>query len=861
VERESRSTWWRSGGGPAGAAGSEVPRAGKGNAAVGAYGGIEGAVDRLVEARSHLARAEASDLAAVEAAASAGDEAAEARARVALGWQVAAARQCARDAEAAAEGDDAGWVREEAGRIRAALAGIEARADAIGADPDGPACEAAPEGGGGIGVAHLLGGGLATDPVELAAAETAAWALPAAERAAVLARVAAGRTVHAVREERAQQVREEEATSAPARLALSRRRVDLGETEVGLESDLERVWIRNDGALPVSIDEVRGPDEFPVAGECRAALEPGEAVEVAVAFRPATVGRREGELVIETDGGVPSAAFQVRGRGVEPTPATLAAARVDRATVAVRRGDGPAVPRTFAAMRELVHAARRLDEVGDGDGARRALEAVREGLREVASPARAAEVFARFGFGHQSAELSRAMAEQAVRDLLATLANRYPMQWDRRVLEFEAGRESIELLTGEAKDSRTFRAMDRGAKVTLGVLGGGMAALAGAPALLGEAALLGHAGLGAWRASWLWGIANPSTATALAAAGAGVAIDVADKGGPSAWAESATTWEGVLALVIEALQVYDAHINTRAASARPAAAEEPAADGVAAAAVQRPLGELEEHVPGEMWKGSRAQIERAVEAVRAAYPEVEVHADPAAGRWRLALGERSILLRQSQGRTLPPYAVRKDDIRATDDSEYNMFSVIFEVTGADGASVKLARGTVYLDRDGNPAEPPHFTIRPRVNYSDQFVVQIFDDVHVSPATPHPVGRGARTSTTRYVLTRFIDLYKERFGRTPDALGGTLGWDNLENFRREYARSRNQGNDSEAAAQEAIRRISYGKHREDIGYRRFVVSMGGSEIIDYGGEIGLQEVPISVEVTAHLDRGDSARSNP
>ena len=612
VEREARLTSGVRAVETGSSAGSRAEWAGKGNAAARVYGGVEGAVDLMVEARRRLARVERDDLAALEGAAQAGDEVAVARARVAMGWQLSVARQCLRDAAATAVGENASWVREEAERIRGAIAVIEERADGVAVDAEGLACaETAWLGsGGGIGIGHRVAGdgpeldataapmaaleaaareedpgrverarwamerALLVGAAELAAAETAAYALPVEERAAALARVVAARSVQSVRQARANQIVNERATSERATLTLSRDHIQFPDTEVGLESEAEPLWIRNDGIRPVSIDRVKSPDGFPVAGECEAPLEAGQVIRVDVGFRPEEIGRASGTLRIETDGGFRSASAKVRGRGIEPTPATRDKERVARAMTEARGVEPVPAPRTFSAMRDLLRSAQELDGVGDRDGARRAVEAVNDSLREVANPARASEVFSQFGFGHQAAELSRGMAVQAARDLAMTLVSRREVAWAWKLAEFECGREAIELLTGEASDSATFRAMHRGGKLTVGILGGAMAGLAAAPLLAGEAGLLGHAAAGGLRSSWLWGVANPGTATAVAAAGTGVAIDMADKGGPAAWLESARTFEGMLGLAFDALQVYEAHLTTRAPAPRPDAAED-----------------------------------------------------------------------------------------------------------------------------------------------------------------------------------------------------------------------------------------------------------------------------------------------
>lgn len=400
---------------------------------------------------------------------------------------------------------------------------------------------------------------------ELAAAETAAFALSAEERAAALARVAGARSVASVRAARARQIMDERATSGRARLALSPDRIDFPDTEVGCESAAEPLWIRNDGVRAVALDQLAGPDEFPVHGLCGVALEPGGVVEVEIGFRPAAAGRRAGALTVETDGGCHSARVPVRGRGLEPGAGATERARVERAAMLARGGDPMPTPRTFGAMRDLLRAGQQLEAVGDRDGAFRALVAVRDALGEVASEARAGEAYSQFGLGRTGLDLMRGGAVEAVTSLVACLVGHLPMQWEHRLAAFEGGQEAIELLTGERADSPGARAMHAGGKLTLGITGGVLGSLAAGPLLGGELGLAGRAGLAAWRSAYLWSVSSPATAVAAASAATGLGIDVADKGGVAAWLESVTTIEGLIGLAFDALQIYDAHLTARQA--------------------------------------------------------------------------------------------------------------------------------------------------------------------------------------------------------------------------------------------------------------------------------------------------------
>lgn len=109
--------------------------------------------------------------------------------------------------------------------------------------------------------------------------------------------------------------------------------------------------------------------------------------------------------------------------------------------------------------------------------------------------------------------------------------------------------------------------------------------------------------------------------------------------------------------------------------------------------------------------------------------------------------------------------------------------------------------------------------------------------------------GGRISMTAHALDRSIEFFRRRFGHPPDTLPGHLAWKNLENFQREFSLHRARGMTSHAAAQEAIRNISFGRHRMARGYTSFDVDFGDLTTVTLPDGTLLPAVPSSVDVIA------------
>ena len=110
-------------------------------------------------------------------------------------------------------------------------------------------------------------------------------------------------------------------------------------------------------------------------------------------------------------------------------------------------------------------------------------------------------------------------------------------------------------------------------------------------------------------------------------------------------------------------------------------------------------------------------------------------------------------------------------------------------------------------------------------------------------------RGARQSLTDVVLDEVLRKFQRQFGQLPGSLSSRLGFDNKLHFQREFLLATRSGHGEQAAAQVAIRRISYGRSRQDRGYGDFEVQVSGQEAVDLGEPLGVQTVPASITVVA------------
>ncbi|SDZ32286.1 LysM domain-containing protein, partial [Lysobacter sp. yr284] len=100
------------------------------------------------------------------------------------------------------------------------------------------------------------------------------------------------------------------------------------------------------------------------------------------------------------------------------------------------------------------------------------------------------------------------------------------------------------------------------------------------------------------------------------------------------------------------------------------------------------------------------------------------------------------------------------------------------------------------------------------------------------------------SFTRFSLEKVVAELKEHYGRAPRELSGSLADDNLRNFQKEYAaiRSETAGLTHAEAANLAVRRISFGAHRIDMGYGDISVTFPNYD--DFTGEPILDKVHVS-----------------
>ncbi len=162
----------------------------------------------------------------------------------------------------------------------------------------------------------------------------------------------------------------------------------------------------------------------------------------------------------------------------------------------------------------------------------------------------------------------------------------------------------------------------------------------------------------------------------------------------------------------------------------------------------------------------------------------------------------------------------------------------------EGKWVKLGEAYIYVDAAGKPldtppaggaAKPPDLWLDNRVKLGDE---------KVKVSLPPEGG-----SITKRSLNALIGAFKSKFGREPTDLGGELASENQLNFQREYAKAIAQGQTPEDAKMTAIKNISFGKSRLDIGFSDLQVQTEGTVQKDFGPPLGVQSVPEQIFVTA------------
>jgi hypothetical protein len=100
------------------------------------------------------------------------------------------------------------------------------------------------------------------------------------------------------------------------------------------------------------------------------------------------------------------------------------------------------------------------------------------------------------------------------------------------------------------------------------------------------------------------------------------------------------------------------------------------------------------------------------------------------------------------------------------------------------------------------------------------------------------------SWTYESLLHTIRTFENKFGYPPNQMNGYLAWDNLSNFQQEFAiiRCSKPNLDRQQIAQEAIRKISFGKHRIRLGYNEFHIYINSFGDVTLADGTLLQEVP-------------------
>jgi len=206
-----------------------------------------------------------------------------------------------------------------------------------------------------------------------------------------------------------------------------------------------------------------------------------------------------------------------------------------------------------------------------------------------------------------------------------------------------------------------------------------------------------------------------------------------------------------------------------------------------------------------------------------------------------------------KGRDLPECPVAESTIEPeVIDSDPRALEYVITGKAAGGKRVDFGSVELELTPRGEPAKPPTMSLQASAFVDGQeHAARIYPEVVVGPAG-RAVGQGERIPLTLYVLRRFGRFYERRFGYPLKAWAGRLAFENKLNFQREYARLIELGAKPGAAtAVDAVKKISYGRHRLAENFSRISVRINDPAKVDLGEGFGIRSVPTEIDVLAEM----------
>jgi hypothetical protein len=173
----------------------------------------------------------------------------------------------------------------------------------------------------------------------------------------------------------------------------------------------------------------------------------------------------------------------------------------------------------------------------------------------------------------------------------------------------------------------------------------------------------------------------------------------------------------------------------------------------------------------------------------------------------------------------------------------------FDATSRYGDNVYLGKVELSIS-EGLPDGPPDMTLRANALVDGStYAARIYENV-TRNAFGKLKGSGGRVSLTRYALEKFGDYYQRRFRMPLRVWHGHLAWGNKLIFQRKYAlETMIRGLSEEEAALSAIQTTPFGHHRITMGFTKFEVSIASPVEIDFGGDLGVCNVPDYIAVLA------------